>query len=134
MTRASPPSDSAAVDTRSRQILVDVWLDEPVTAGVIEGIIAGARAALTVLDEARWRFEPQGQTVLLVLAESHFALHTWPERDYLSFDLYSCDPALDVDAVADAVLSGLSIEHQVRRHLWRGVREAAAPSSSRGAG
>lgn len=36
------------------------------------------------------RFEPQGETVLFVLAESHFSAHTYPESKYMSIDCYTC--------------------------------------------
>jgi S-adenosylmethionine/arginine decarboxylase-like enzyme len=47
------------------------------------------------------RFTPAGVTGLGLLAESHLAVHTWPEHGYAAVDLLTCRPAgtLDVDAV-----------------------------------
>ncbi|MBN2078644.1 MAG: adenosylmethionine decarboxylase [Spirochaetes bacterium] len=36
------------------------------------------------------RFNPQGITGVIVIAESHFAVHTWPEHGYAAVDLFSC--------------------------------------------
>ena len=39
-------------------------------------------------------FEPQGLTALYLLTESHFSIHTWPEKSQLRIDLFSCsDPS-----------------------------------------
>lgn len=49
-----------------------------------------ARVQLTVLHTAVHRFSPQGVTAVLLLAESHVALHTWPELGQAALDLFSC--------------------------------------------
>ena len=43
-----------------------------------------------ILGEVEHRFEPEGYTFLFLLSESHLSVHTFPERKYLSFDLYTC--------------------------------------------
>ena len=47
-------------------------------------------AELTCMDVYAYPFEPQGLTVAAVLAESHAALHTWPECSYAHFSLVTC--------------------------------------------
>jgi len=36
------------------------------------------------------RYEPQGISCFLILAESHISVHTWPQFGYASFDIYTC--------------------------------------------
>ena len=36
------------------------------------------------------QFSPQGISGVIVIAESHFAIHTWPEHGYAAVDLFSC--------------------------------------------
>jgi len=36
------------------------------------------------------KFEPQGITGVVLLAESHIALHSWPEYNYLAIDIFTC--------------------------------------------
>jgi S-adenosylmethionine/arginine decarboxylase-like enzyme len=43
-----------------------------------------------ILGEIEHRFQPEGYTFLFLLSESHLSVHTFPERKYLSFDLYTC--------------------------------------------
>jgi len=35
-------------------------------------------------------FSPQGVSGIIVISESHFAVHTWPEHSYAAVDLFSC--------------------------------------------
>jgi S-adenosylmethionine decarboxylase len=43
-----------------------------------------------VIDNIKKIFQPQGCTILYLLSESHLSIHTFPERDFISFDLYTC--------------------------------------------
>ena len=54
-------------------------------------MIAAARAArVTVIDSIFHHFKPHGVSGVIVIAESHFAIHTWPEHAYASVDLFTC--------------------------------------------
>ena len=44
----------------------------------------------TILGELEKQFEPQGFSFIFLLSESHLSIHTFPERQHLSFDLYTC--------------------------------------------
>ena len=44
----------------------------------------------TPLDVKIHKFDPQGITGFILLAESHISIHTWPERDYVAIDIFSC--------------------------------------------
>jgi len=52
---------------------------------------AGAR----VLGAVFHRFSPHGVTGVLVVQESHLAVHTWPERRYAAIDLFTCGSDID---------------------------------------
>ena len=43
-----------------------------------------------ILGEIKHVFTPEGCTILLLLSESHMSIHTFPEKKYLAFDLYTC--------------------------------------------
>ena len=53
---------------------------------------------LTIVKELRHDFTPQGCTYLALLSESHLAIHTYPEHDYISVDLYTCGGRADARA------------------------------------
>ena len=47
-------------------------------------------AKVTVLEISKYKFEPQGFTILALLAESHMSFHTFPEKEIISFDFFTC--------------------------------------------
>lgn len=44
----------------------------------------------TILDKCYHKFEPQGVTIILLLAESHISIHTVPEKNEAYADIYTC--------------------------------------------
>lgn len=51
---------------------------------------AAKEAKNTPLKTVIHKFHPRGITGIVLLAESHIALHSWPEFDYLAIDIYTC--------------------------------------------
>ncbi len=43
-----------------------------------------------ILKESYHEFEPIGCSILFLLSESHISIHTFPEKNHMSFDLYTC--------------------------------------------
>lgn len=85
---------------------------------------AARRAEATLLGEVSHRFHPHGVTALGLLAESHIAIHTWPEAGYAACDVLTCGerarPELACRHLAEAM--------QATRHaLKRVVRGQDAP-------
>ncbi|HYC15041.1 MAG TPA: adenosylmethionine decarboxylase, partial [Stellaceae bacterium] len=54
-----------------------------------------AEAGLTTMDANFHQFEGGGYTGMVLLAESHLALHTWPERQGITLDVYVCNYSAD---------------------------------------
>jgi len=53
-------------------------------------IEAVKKAGNTPLKITIHKFQPQGITGIVLLAESHVAVHTWPEYNYVAIDIYTC--------------------------------------------
>ena len=75
-------------------LLVDLWgatnLDDP---EVIDRALreAAITAGATILHGHFHHFTPNGGVSgVLVLAESHISIHTWPERDFAAIDVFMC--------------------------------------------
>jgi len=47
---------------------------------------------VAILNSCHKKFDPQGVTILYLLAESHFSIHTWPESKCCAIDFYHCGP------------------------------------------
>ena len=43
-----------------------------------------------ILTKSQHKFEPYGLTILYMLSESHISIHTFPEKQYLALDIYTC--------------------------------------------
>ena len=67
---------------------------------------------------------PAGATGAVVLAESHLAVHTWPELRSVTLDLYVCNFSQDNSAAArlafEQLLAAFSPDRVVRREVMRG--------------
>lgn len=94
-----------------------------------------AAAGLQAVGELFHRFaapggEPAGVTGVVLLAESHLAVHTWPELGAVTLDVYVCNFGADNSAKADALLQALlaALAHRQadvqRLHRGRGVTGA----------
>ena len=60
------------------------------------------KAKVTVLQISKHKFEPQGFTLVALLAESHMSFHTFPEKNITSFDFFTCakiSPTVAVDII-----------------------------------
>ncbi len=51
---------------------------------------AAVYADATVVNTVFHKFSPHGVTGIVVIAESHLAIHTWPEYDYAAVDVFTC--------------------------------------------
>lgn len=59
---------------------------------------------LTVVNSAFHQFEPHGATGVLVLSESHFSVHTYPEHDNLYLDIFCCSETFDPERTGHVIL------------------------------
>lgn len=82
---------------------------------------AADAAGATILAAHFHPFEGGGITGVLLLAESHITVHTWPEHGYAALDLFMCGGA-NVSAAADALDKGLAPERSTRQIIPRGQR------------
>ena len=89
-------------------------------------LVAAAKAAnAEVLQTAFHRFAPQGVSGVVVIAESHLSIHTWPEERLIAIDLFSCG-SIDAERVAAELARLLRLDGAQIRWLARG-RVAVTP-------
>lgn len=87
------------------------------TAAAVAAVKAGHGH---VLDTSNIVFPNGAITLVLILAESHLSIHTWPEEDLVAIDLFSCG-AIDGDAVIDTLVRDLSLHSVSITRLPRGT-------------
>lgn len=62
-----------------------------------------AECELHVVGKAFHQFEPMGVTGVLVLSESHFSAHTYPEDGKIYLDVFCCNPNFDPKFCAKSI-------------------------------
>lgn len=58
-------------------------------------------------------FEPQGVSGVVVISESHFAVHAWPEHDYAAVDIFTCGSGVDFETAVKALAKGMKSRHWI---------------------
>jgi S-adenosylmethionine decarboxylase len=99
----------------NRQKLDNLEYLETIMAQAAE--IAGA----TVLKTAFQDFNPQGVSGVVVIAESHLTIHTWPERGYAAVDIFTCGTTVDPWRAAGFLRQELEAEETDIRDFQRGI-------------
>ena len=66
-----------------------------------------------VVDSVFHSFQPQGVSGVVVISESHFAVHAWPEHDYAAVDLFTCGDGVDFDCAIKLLAEGMGSGHWI---------------------
>ena len=74
----------------------------------------------TIVTDVFHTFSPHGVSGVVVIAESHVAIHTWPEHGYAAVDIFSCGTKLDHTIIRDWIRQGLQAQRVESRELTRG--------------
>ena len=80
----------------------------------------------TVLGSHFHKFSPQGVSGVVVIAESHLSIHTWPELHYAALDFFTCGSTDNMDRVFDHLRNAFSPGDMRVRRIERGL-EARTP-------
>ncbi len=89
-------------------------------------------AALTPVGELFHPFPaPGGVTGVVLLAESHLAVHTWPELDAVTLDVYVCNVGADNSARAAQLLAMLEAAFGPQQVMRQSLRRGEVPAAPR---
>jgi S-adenosylmethionine decarboxylase proenzyme len=87
-----------------------------------------SESGMTVVGERFHQFSPAGVTGTVLLAESHLAIHTWPEHGFVTVDVYVCNFTTDNTAKAERLFGSmekaLHPQHSKFQAIHRGGRDA----------
>ncbi|MDB6077902.1 MAG: S-adenosylmethionine decarboxylase [Akkermansiaceae bacterium] len=88
------------------------------THGLRDAMLAAIlEAGGTYVTDVFHEFSPHGLSAIVVIAESHVALHTWPEHRFAALDIFSCTQRLDQELIAGKIGAWLGSEpRRVERH------------------
>lgn len=75
-------------------------------------IEAAEKAGATIVESVIHKFSPFGVSGVIVIAESHIAIHTWPENNYIALDIFTCGNT----KIAESIYQNLVIKIGPQKH------------------
>jgi len=84
----------------------------------LEGV---RRSGATIMGHHFKRFEPQGVSGVIIIAESHLCLHSWPEFHYMAMDYFTCGDRIDIQAAIDHFENALGPQRMEKSVYTRGM-------------
>jgi S-adenosylmethionine decarboxylase len=91
---------------------------EAVKGALVE---AAKRAQATIVDVVFHEFNPFGVSGVVVIAESHLSIHTWPEYRYAAVDIFSCGDVLQPEVAANYLVEEFKAERTSVVDVQRGM-------------
>jgi S-adenosylmethionine decarboxylase len=67
------------------------------------------------------KFSPQGVSGVVVISESHLAIHTWPELGYAAVDVFTCGDTVDPWDACNYLAEKFQAEHMDAQEIERGT-------------
>ncbi len=98
----------------SPEILTDVIMIEKAM------VTAAENAGATVINSTFHHFSPFGVSGVVVIQESHLAIHTWPEYGYAAVDLFTCGEPVDPWIAYEYLKKELNANHGSSMEIRRG--------------
>ena len=75
---------------------------------------AAKKSGATVLGESFHQFSPQGVSGVIIIAESHLTIHTWPEHGYAGADFFTCGTRVKPEKAAEVIIARLKpVTHSI---------------------
>lgn len=97
-------------DVPQTELLTSLEQGQPISDRIVETL------QLHVLERAGHQFQPHGYTLMYLLSESHYSIHTYPEFQSCYVDIFCCnkefDPLMAVALVGEAFGTD-RVEHHV---------------------
>ncbi len=89
---------------------------------VIESIMTTAAdlAEATIVKTFCHQFSPHGVSGVVVIAESHLTIHTWPEYEYAAVDLFSCSD-FNYRIALDYIKDNINAQKMIISSVDRGI-------------
>jgi S-adenosylmethionine decarboxylase len=84
-------------------------------------LTAAIECGAEVLGDSFHRFSPQGVSGVVVIAESHLSVHTWPEHAYAAVDVFTCGTTVRPEIAAEVLIDKLGSRNHSLMEIQRGV-------------
>ncbi|ALJ00854.1 polyamine aminopropyltransferase [Rufibacter tibetensis] len=113
------------MDALGRHILVEFYNCSPELMNDVvhieNSMVAAAETAgATVINSTFHHFSPYGVSGVVVIQESHLAIHTWPEYGYAAVDLFTCGDSVDPWVSYNYLIEAFKASHGSSMECLRG--------------
>lgn len=75
----------------------------------------------TVISTSSHKFSPHGVSAIVMIAESHLSIHTWPEYGYAAIDIFTCGTILKPKVAVDYLVKELEAKNFTQHKIKRGI-------------
>jgi S-adenosylmethionine decarboxylase len=115
-----------ALHALGRHLLIELHGCHPDTlkkVDVVKDILVGAARACgaTIVDVAFHEFNPFGVSGVVVIAESHLSIHTWPEYRYAAVDIFTCGDVIKPERAVAYITSRFRCKAPSVVEMKRGI-------------
>jgi S-adenosylmethionine decarboxylase proenzyme len=122
---ACAPMALARPSVFGSQVVLDLYECETTQlddlAWVKTTLESAARAAgATIVETVFHKFAPWGISGVVVIAESHLAIHIWPENRYAAVDVFTCGESVRMEVASAFLTRAFRSKRSVQRHFARG--------------
>lgn len=87
-------------------------------------INAALEAGAEVREFVFHKFSPQGVSGVVVISESHLAIHTWPELGYAAVDVFTCGQSVNPWDACDYLVDAFGADYVNANEVKRGIIES----------
>lgn len=88
-------------------------------------VSAARRAAATIVDVSFHEFNPFGLSGMVIIAESHLSIHTWPEYGYAAVDIFTCGTVIKPVEAARFLIEEFESKNPSVVEMKRGILSPA---------
>lgn len=89
---------------------------------VRNALVSAAREAkATIIDVSFHEFNPFGISGVVVIAESHLTIHTWPEYDYAAVDIFTCGDIIKPEVATAYLIEKFECKNPSIVEMKRGI-------------
>jgi len=81
---------------------------------------AALKAGATIIESFFHQFNPHGVSGIVVIAESHLSIHTWPEFGFAAVDIFTCGQRVKPEIAFEYMKEKLKAQKVVTKKLIRG--------------
>lgn len=82
---------------------------------------AAIECGATIVEKCFHRFNPYGVSGVVIIAESHISIHTWPEYAYAAVDLFTCGTSCNTQKAYNYLIKAFKSKKSSYNELQRGL-------------